>query len=297
MSTKTIIPPIEASVYGLLWLEKTQNSYRVSKLYVDLAGDLTAGIVLGQIVYWWLPTKEGKSKLRVFKQGRYWLAKKLSDWFEELRITIKQARRALRILKEKGLIETKVWKFAGAPTTHISLNVEKLVEDIKKLYPELDIENEVENLETAGFALKDITITENKENNKKSVNTTHQKKQTEENIEIKKEDEPLLSKLMKHDIPLNVIVKVLHSTEEVKKNILKLTDSLYFKTKVLNPVAFILTAIKQGWNFDCLNNNIRGNKEDRSNKKRINYRELREERDPQIYIEMEKYYKAYLRNA
>jgi hypothetical protein len=290
-----IISLSASSVYEVLWLEKTQQSYRVSKTYVDLTGDLTAGIVLGQIVYWWLPTKEGKSKLRIFREGRYWLAKRLKDWFEELRITVKQARRAIQILKDKGYIITKVWKFAGAPTTHISLNVEKLVADIKKFHPELDVDNELESLESAGFALEDKTYTKTKENNEKCVKATSSQK--EENVEIRKEDEPLVSKLLKYEVSLDIVKLVLRATDEVKKNILKALNSDYFKKYVVNPSGFIKCALQQGWRFEDLYNRPITTKKQFENKKRPEKKELRETRDPSCYLEMEKYYKAYLRNA
>lgn len=330
--SKHIISSTAPAVYEVLWLEKIQQPYRVSKLYVDLAGDLTAGIVLGQIVYWWLPARNGDSKLRIFREGRYWLAKKLSDWYEELRVTMKQARRALQILKEKKYIETKVWKFAGTPTTHIWLNIEKLLADVKKLRPDLDIENENElkqlkelkeaencpevvnngqdrdnsvfsedkpqTLDSSGFALEDKTYnTKIKKNFNKGVNTTSPKeKQEMVKIEVRKEDEELVSKLIKNNIPMNVIIKVLHTAEDAKTNIKKLLDSVYFKTRVLNPVAFIICAIKNGWEFDTLNNrpakkknyNYWGWKGD--NSKKVKH----EERDPSTYTQLEDLYKKAL---
>jgi hypothetical protein len=105
--------------------EKTsKDTIDVKRIYIDMAGDLVAGILLSQILYWHLPGKNDSSRLRVKKEGSYWLAKTQNDWFDECRITAKQYRRAINILKKLGFIETKVFKFAGDPTTHLKINWE-----------------------------------------------------------------------------------------------------------------------------------------------------------------------------
>jgi hypothetical protein len=87
-----------------------------------MAGDLMAGLMLSQIIYWYLPDKRGRSKLRVQKHGYMWLVKTRDDWWTEIRLTARQADRALKILRDKGLITTSLHRFNGAPTTHIRLN-------------------------------------------------------------------------------------------------------------------------------------------------------------------------------
>ena len=100
----------------------TNESFRVNRAYVRIAGDLVSGILLGQIVYWHLPNKDGKSKLRVFKEGQHWLAKERSAWQEEVCITPKQYDRAIKVLIDKDLVVAKKFKFNGSPTVHIRLN-------------------------------------------------------------------------------------------------------------------------------------------------------------------------------
>lgn len=87
--------------------------------YIDIAGDLIAGTLLSQIMYWFSLDKNKKSKIRIFKDGNYWLAKGREDWYEEIRISPKQYDTAVKKLKEKGLVETKLYKFNAVPTTHI----------------------------------------------------------------------------------------------------------------------------------------------------------------------------------
>jgi hypothetical protein len=106
----------------LLWERATQDTLDLKKIYIDMADDLVAGIVLSQIVYWHLPSRNGNSKLRVQKDGYMWIAKGSNDWYPECRITKWQAPRALKLLEDKQLIITKLYKFNGAATTHIRIN-------------------------------------------------------------------------------------------------------------------------------------------------------------------------------
>lgn len=103
------------------WEATTRDVIDFKRIYVDMAGDIIAALVLSDIVYWHLPSNDGASKLRVEKEGRMWIAASMGSWWDRCRITEKQARRAIEILAEKGIILTKVFKFNGAPTTHISI--------------------------------------------------------------------------------------------------------------------------------------------------------------------------------
>lgn len=96
--------------------------------YVDMAKDLIAGLLLSQIVYWFYePGKNGLSKLRIMKQGTMWLAKQQSAWWDEIRLSPKQVRRALKILVGKGLITIEYYRFSGIRTTHIRINHKNFV--------------------------------------------------------------------------------------------------------------------------------------------------------------------------
>lgn len=131
----------------LLWENASRDTVDFKKCYVDLADDLVAGLLLSQIVYWHLPSKEtGKTKLRVRQEGHLWIAKGREDWHEEIRITAKQFDRASNILVKKGLIEKKTFKFNGNPTIHIRLIWENFLPSLEALiYGEDDNENEDEN--------------------------------------------------------------------------------------------------------------------------------------------------------
>ena len=118
------------------WERSSRETIDFKTIYVDVADDLLAGLLLSQIVYWFMPDRNGKSKVRVQREGRRWMAKKNSDWYEEIRLTEAQARRPVGLLKKKGIVDVKCFKFAGIPTTHISLNENILLDLIKKQHIE-----------------------------------------------------------------------------------------------------------------------------------------------------------------
>jgi hypothetical protein len=73
--------------------------------FTKLTQSLTAGMLLAQIVFWHLPGKTGKSKLRVgVKKGYWWVAKTREEWMKETGLTLKQYKSAIRLLVSKNLV-------------------------------------------------------------------------------------------------------------------------------------------------------------------------------------------------
>jgi len=104
------------------WENSSRDTIDFKKIYVDVAGELLAGLLLSQIIFWYLPGKNnGNSKLGVSKNGQECLVKRREDWREEIRMTPRQVDRAIARLRGKGLIRTEVHRFNGNPTTHIFL--------------------------------------------------------------------------------------------------------------------------------------------------------------------------------
>jgi hypothetical protein len=112
----------------LQWEAASRDTVDFKKAYVDMADDLVAGLLLSQIVYWYLPDKSGKSKLRVFKHGHWWLAKQRSDWWDEIRITPRQFDRACKVLVEKGLLVKECFRFNGLRTVHLRIDMQRFME-------------------------------------------------------------------------------------------------------------------------------------------------------------------------
>lgn len=100
----------------------SRDTIDVKRIYIDIAEDLVAGILLSQIVFWHLPDNSGKSKLRVKHEGHLWIAKNRSDWWDECRITERQYDRAVDILEKKGIVVTDTTLFAGKPSKIIRID-------------------------------------------------------------------------------------------------------------------------------------------------------------------------------
>jgi len=115
-----------------VWEKSAKDTIDVKRCYIDLAGDLIAGVLLSQLIYWFL-LSDGKSKLRIAKEGREWVAKKREDWWEECRITPRQYDRAIEVLKKKRLVVVKIFKFNGSPTIHISLEKDNILYGLNSL--------------------------------------------------------------------------------------------------------------------------------------------------------------------
>lgn len=141
----------------LAWEQATRDTIDLKKIYIDVAGDLVTGVLLSQIVYWNLPSKDGQTKLRVKHKNELWLAKGRSDWWEECRISPKQFDRSIKILEEKDIVDTALKKFNGSPTKHIKLNMDILLKKINKI---LEIEEEESKSETSQIDDKDLKIAE-----------------------------------------------------------------------------------------------------------------------------------------
>jgi hypothetical protein len=111
-------------IKNFLWWEiASHDTIDFKKVYVDMADDLVAGLLLSQIVYWHLPSKDTQeSKLKVFREGHFWIAKGREDWKEEIRISPKQFDRAIKILENKDIVVVKIFKFNEAPRKHVRLN-------------------------------------------------------------------------------------------------------------------------------------------------------------------------------
>lgn len=143
----------------LLWEQATRDCIDVKKIYVDMADDLVAGVLLSQIVYWNLPDKQGKTKLRVVKDGHLWLAKGRENWWDECRIKPRQFDTAFKKLEEQGLVEKKTFKFNGDPTLHIRILWDKFLPRLQELLYQLEVaaavsaeeEANAKTLENTGF--------------------------------------------------------------------------------------------------------------------------------------------------
>jgi hypothetical protein len=101
-----------------------KHAIHIDPQLIAMGGDLVVGSLLSQIAYWSKNDKKGKTKLRVKRGGMLWIAKTREQWMAESGISLKQYKRAIVVLKDKGIVETKLMKFNGVPTTHLRLKGE-----------------------------------------------------------------------------------------------------------------------------------------------------------------------------
>jgi|GEM_PF-2739580 len=122
----------------LRWEKRSQDTIDVKRCYVDIAGDLVTGVLLSQIIYWYLPGTRGASKLKVEHEGYWWIAKKREDWWDEARVSPKQFDRSIGVLEDKGFVETKLLRFYGSNIKHVRLKWKELFQALDAL-PDIDI--------------------------------------------------------------------------------------------------------------------------------------------------------------
>jgi hypothetical protein len=86
--------------------------------YFDVLQDVNAALLMSQIHYWHMADKKGKSKLRVLKNGKTWLAKSAKEWWDEVRLTPRQIDRAVTLIVKAGLVTVELFRFNGQPVRH-----------------------------------------------------------------------------------------------------------------------------------------------------------------------------------
>ncbi len=126
---------------------------RVALIRVDLIdiceGDLNAGIMLGQIIYW---TDRGA------KKNDGWIFKSASEWYNETRLTDKRVKNGTKKLKKLGLVDVTLKAARGHNTRWYKLNINATLEELKKLYDERSGFNEVLDQKADDLDLKSTTL-------------------------------------------------------------------------------------------------------------------------------------------
>lgn len=116
------------------YLVGAEDELHISLISIDMAGgDLMAGILLDRLRYWFKPDKNGKPKTSINREGTRWVAKSRPMWEEECRLSERQVDLAASKLKKLGLVKTRVWKFAGKPMLHFTLDFVKCNEAYNKV--------------------------------------------------------------------------------------------------------------------------------------------------------------------
>ena len=99
----------------------------VHRILIDFCdGDILGALFLSQIIYW-----AGKG---IRKDGYFW--KTYEEWEAETRINRKKLQRLKKKFETMGIIETKIKKAYGNPTTHYRLKWETFAEKLENFINE-----------------------------------------------------------------------------------------------------------------------------------------------------------------
>ncbi len=103
------------------------NIITAPRIFVKIFDDIAPAIFLSQLLYW-------QNKMK-----GDWLFKTYKTWKEEIGLSEYEIKKASKLFKEIGFLETKIQKAIGNPTVHYKLNNDKFLEWFLKI---LSIENE-----------------------------------------------------------------------------------------------------------------------------------------------------------
>lgn len=96
----------------------THHPIVINTVIIELAG-VAAATIFGQILYWFLPSKTGQSRLGWTLEGIPVLIKSYREFAEELKMTQRQVQYAIERLEALGLIRVTRALSRGSLTNHI----------------------------------------------------------------------------------------------------------------------------------------------------------------------------------
>lgn len=128
----------------------SRDTIDFKRVYAEIAGRGTTGLLLSQIVYYYLPFKgDTVPKIPRAADGRYWLCFERSMAWGECCLTENEFRSALARLEEIGLVETMVGKPVGLyrRSTFLCLDLDTLAdlveqrerERMTEIHPRVDL--------------------------------------------------------------------------------------------------------------------------------------------------------------
>lgn len=123
------------------------NVVPIPVVYIEITEDYPSAALLNQMIYWSDRTKR--------TDGYFY--KSYAEWYEELRLTEYQVRRATKKLKSLGFVETKLKKANGAPTLHYKVDTEEVSEWILKKLKNRNLTNSSNDSEETQESLTKIT--------------------------------------------------------------------------------------------------------------------------------------------
>lgn len=96
------------------------NVLSIPRPYIKYMGSLDGGLFLSQLIYWSDRGTDG------------WFYKTYAEWEDELTLSKYEVSKQVKILKEKGVLETKIKKANGAPTVYYRFSFDEFQKTIVK---------------------------------------------------------------------------------------------------------------------------------------------------------------------
>lgn len=160
----------QSEVFALLKKFVGQSNILTAPVaFVRYAGSLDCAVFLSQVVYW-----TGRSE---DKDG--WFYKSYPEWEREICLSEYEVRKACRVLKEKGVLETKLKKINGAPVVHYRLNEAAFSESILEFLKNPICENQESIPQKLQDAIETNSGNMDTEKTQESINKDYQRLPTE----------------------------------------------------------------------------------------------------------------------
>ena len=94
-------------------------------------------ILLSKIYNYFIPNRKNKIEANIEKDGHLWVAKTRLDLEHETGLSQQKIKRSLEFLKRNNFIIIKIYKLDGLTVSHFRVNLEKILEELKKISDDL----------------------------------------------------------------------------------------------------------------------------------------------------------------
>ena len=126
-----------------------QDSYlTVNKMFVKFMGSLEGGVFLQQLIFW-----SDKSKS---DDGFFY--KSYVEWENEISLSEYSVRKQTKVLKEKGVLQTKLKKVNSGPTLHYKFDMNGFLQILETFLK--DLSNESEKFKERSLKNQETSYTE-----------------------------------------------------------------------------------------------------------------------------------------
>lgn len=158
----------QSEVFALLKKFVGQSNILTAPVaFVRYTGSLDCAVFLSQIIYWTGRSEDG------------WFYKSYTEWETELCLSEYEIRKNCRLLKNKGILITKLKKVNGAPVVHYRLNETVFSESILKFLKNPICKDSESNPELLKNAIRTNLTNLDTEKTPESINKDYQRLPTE----------------------------------------------------------------------------------------------------------------------